>query len=542
LKIDEVSHVGDGVLTARCEEARFARPVFAGTAAVARGVIAVAMVGGILLRWYRLGGQSLWLDEGYTALQSSLSIPNLIGFARSETYPPLFPLLQHVWTVLFGNSEAALRGVSSFCGILSLAVFYALAKKVLKDGLAVALAVWLFSLSIVQIWYSREARTYELSSFLALVGLYVLVAFLERRSAALFALIVVATAASLYTHNMMFFYLLALDLTWLTYPSQRSVTERIKELLLANVLAGLLYLPWVPSLLSQAARVHGGFWILKPTAATLFGALSFIGGFYPDYLLAVGTRLLPSFAAGIWLCILGGIGILCAAMIVGGFWRVPKAEAKKQISLLLYGLLPVLLVFLLSRVTRPLFIDRVFIASSIVVPLVLAYPLAARSEPKGRMLYGFLGIVLALVTTLSAFGYLRTQEKEDWRGASRSLLGISRGNRLIVFAPTAGEILFNYYAQRFQAARPDIVAIGLPRSFLEQFPPHLGAITGPTDIAPLELAVRSGNYSEVDLVLASESSDDLNQLAFDYLNRSLIFQEERHFYGIKINRFLTRSR
>ena len=509
---------------------------------IATGLIVVAIAGGVALRWFHLGGQSLWLDEGYTALQSSLSIPNIFYFARSETYPPLYPLLQHFWGVPFGNSESALRGVSAFCGILSLPVFYLLAKKVLKDSLAVALAMWLFSLSIVQVWYSREARTYELSSFLALISLYALVLFLERPSLGLFALIVGAAAASLYTHNMMFFYLLVLDLTWLIYPSARSWTQRMKEVLLANVLVGLLYLPWVPSLIGQVSRVHGGFWILKPSATTLFGTLSYLAGFYPDYLLAVGTRVLPTFAAGIWMGILGGIGILCAAMLVGGLWRVPEPEARKCVSLIAYGLLPILIVFVLSRITRPVFIERVFIASSVVVPIVFAYPLAIRTERKWRMVYGFLAIVLAFTTALSSFGYLRTQEKEDWRGASRSLLGTPDRNKLIVFAPTAGEIIFKYYAQGLSAPTSNIVTIGLPKSFLEQSPPRIGAITGPTDISPLEHAVESKKFPEVDLVLESASRDDLNQLALGYLNRSFIFQEEQHFHGVRIDRFLARSR
>jgi len=122
------------------------------------------------------------------------------------------------------------------------------------------------------------------------------------------------------------------------------------------------------------------------------------------------------------------------------------------------------------------------------------------------------------------------------------LLALSGSNKLIVFAPTAGEILFNYYAPRFSARKSDIVTIGLPRSFLEQFPPRLGAITGPNDIDPLRLAVESGNYSEVDLVVSSESGDPLNGLARGYLNQALIFEEEKHFNGITISRFAARSR
>ena len=506
--------------------------------AIATGLCVLAVLTAVVLRWFHLGGQSLWYDEGYTALASGLSPADVVRFARSDTYPPLYPLLQHYWGVLFGNSEFALRGVSAFSGTLSVPVFYLLAKKVLKDSMAVALATWLFAFSIMQIWYSREARTYELASFLALVALYALVLFLERRSAASFATIVLAATASLYSHNMMFFYLLALNVTWLIYPSERSWAERTKELLLADVLAGVLYLPWVPSLLAQIAYVHQGFWVPRPTISTFFQTLTLIAGFYPDYLTAVAARFSPLSSDAAWVWVLRAVSLLCAALVAGGLWRVPRADRSRNVALLLYGLLPIVLVFLLSRSTRSLYIDRVFTNSSLVVPLVFAYPLALQKGRRGRILYGFLGIVLAVATALSGFGYLRDQEKEDWRGATTSLFKIPERNRLIVFAPTAGEILFDYYTQRFPAMGPGVRKMGLPMSHLEDFPPRLGAITSPSDISPLKLAVESGKYSEIDLVISRESPDDVNRLILDYLNQVFVRQAEQRFYGIRIVRFL----
>jgi hypothetical protein len=255
-------------------------------------------------------------------------------------------------------------------------------------------------------------------------------------------------------------------------------------------------------------------------------------------LTAVAARFSPLSSGTAWVCVLAGVSLLCAALVAGGLWRVPRAERSRNIALLLYCLLPILLVFLLSQITRSLYINRVFTNSSVVVPLVFAYPLALRKGRRERILYGFLGIVLALTTALSAFGYLRDQEKEDWRGAATSLLRIPERNRLIVFAPTAGEILFDYYAQRFPRLGPSVAKMGLPMSHLEDFPPRLGAITSLNDIAPLKLAVESGKYSEIDLVLSTESPDDLNRLILDYLNQVSIRRLDQQFRGVRIERFL----
>jgi mannosyltransferase len=496
---------------------------------------AAAGLSAVVLRWFHLGKLSLWWDEGFTAWQSGLSSGEILRFARSDTYPPLYFFLARYWVALFGNSEYALRALSAFFGTLSLPVFYFLAKKVLKDSMAVALAMWLFAFSMMQVWYSREARSYELASFLALVSLYALVLFLERRSPLLFASIVLSVAVSLYMHNMMFFYLLALNVTWMVYPSERAWAQRLKELLLADILAGVLFLPWASSLLTQVATVGGHlWWVPRPTVSTLFGTLSVIAGFDVEYLSWLPGRLLPLSDHTAWVCVVAGTGFLCAALLVGGLWRVSKADRSKNVSLLLYCLLPILVVFVLSQKVQPLYIERVFTASSAVVPIVFAYPLALQRGPKGRMWYGLLGIVLAATTALSVFGFLRYQEKENWRDATNSLLRIPERNRLIVFVPPAGEILFDYYAQRFPAMGPGAAKIGLPANF--RIPAPAPRITSASDIDRLKLAVESRKYSEIDLVLSHEV--DPQRLVLDYLDRVFIRQEEQRFYGFRIVRFL----
>jgi hypothetical protein len=542
LKADTSSQERSSVSGIRPGEPPRPHHAIAAREAIATGFTALAVLSAVGLRWFHLAGLSLWYDEGFTAFGSGLSPAKIVRYAQSSDFPPLYYLLQHYWGAVFGRSEYGLRALSAFVGTLSLPVFFLLAKKVLKDRMAVALAMWLFAFSIMQVWFSREARTYELASFVALVDLYAMVLFLERRSAATFATIVLASTASLYLHNMMLFYLLALNVAWFIYPSERAWAERARELLLVDVLAGLLYLPWVPSLLTQANinLLQKGFWATRPTAWSLFQTLTTISGFYPDYLTAVAARFSPLSSGRAWVCVLAGVSLLCAALVAGGLWRVPRAERSRNIALLLYCLLPILLVFLLSQISTPVYIDRIFTNSSAVVPLVFAYPLALQKGRRGRILCGFLGIVLALTTALSGFGYLRDQEKEDWRGAATSLLRIPERNRLIVFVARSGEILFDYYAQRLPAMGPSVAKMGLPMGYREAFPPPRVAkpMMQRSDIKPLTLAVESKQYSEIDLVLSHEAMDDPNEMVLDYLSQAFSHQDEQRFYGIRIFRFL----
>lgn len=498
-------------------------------AAVATGLLIAAVLGGVAIRWFQLGRQSLWWDEGFTAWASTLSPGHVVSFARSDNQAPVYYLLQHYWGVLFGNSEYALRALSALFGTLSLLPFYFLAKKVLKDALAVALAMWLFAFSIKQVWYSQEARAYEAASFFALMGLYALVLFLEKRSAKSFAIIVLSAAASLYMHNMMFFYLLALNATWLFYPSERGWKQRIKELVLADTIVGVLYVPWALSLMAQVAAVHGNlWWVPRPKLSTLLETVKTIVGVDTGYLTAISNRFLRLPLRTTWMCVMAGVALLCAAMAVGGLWRVSRADRMRYFVLLLYCFLPILVVFVLSQMIMPLFLDRVFTASSLVIPIVFAYPLALQRGPRGRMLYGLLGFVLAVTTALSAIGYLRHQQKEDWREASRSLLTIPERNRLIVFVPPAAEMLFDYYARNFPAEGSGVVRVSLPASYHEQFPFPKARVIGAAEVNRLRLAMESTKYSEVDLVLAH--GVDPQGLVTNYLSRAFVHQEQQ-VYG-----------
>ena len=504
---------------------------------VSLAAIGIAILGGVAFRWLNLRKWSLWWDEGFTVWASGLSLDRIIPFARRDNQAPLYYLLQHYWGVLFGNSEFALRALSALFGTLALIVFYLLAKRVLKDGTAVALAFWLFAFSLRQICYSREARAYAAASFFALVALYALVLFLEKRSAWVFAVVVLSSALTLYLHHMMFFYLLALEIVWLIYPSERAWTRRIPDILFANLCIGLLYLPWAVSLLAQVAAVAGNlYWVPPPTLRSVAATLGNTAGCEVAYLAPFARKILPLpewlLAGGLRL----GVVVLCAALLAGGLWRVSKTERRKNLCFLVYWLLPIFLVFILSR-KLPLYIDRVFTTSSIAAPIIFALPLATQKGPKGKRVYAALGVAIAGVTALSSIGFIRSGERsmkngEDWRGVIATVLTIPETNRLVLFVPPAGEIFFDYYSRNFPAIDTRVARNGLHEDFHAQFPPPKSRIIDENDVDRLKTLVASHHYSEIDLVLTHEV--DPHGLVVDYLDRHFTRQQEPELSGPKI--------
>jgi hypothetical protein len=496
---------------------------------VGLAVIGTAILGGIAFRWLDLAKQSLWWDEGFTVWMSGFALGRIIPFARSDNQAPLYYLLQHGWDVLFGNSEFALRALSALFGTLALPVFYLLAKKVLKDGMATALAFWLFAFSMKQIWYSREARGYEAASFFALVALYALVLFLEKRSAWAFVTVVLSSVLTLYLHNMMFFYLLALDMVWLIYPSERVWSRRLREMLLANVCMGVLYSPWVASLRAQVAAVAGNlYWVPRPTLRTLVATLRDTSGFDVHHLALWAQKFLPLPSRVLWDGVQVGLLVLCGALLAGGFWRVSQAERRKNLCFLVYCLLPIFSVFVLGQ-KMPLYIDRIFTTSSIAVPIILAFPLATQKGSRGKFLYAVLGLALAGVTALSSFAFVRSGERwakngEDWRGVIDTVLTIPETNRLVLFVPPAGEIFFDYYSRNFPATDTRVARAGLQENFHARLPPPKSRIINENDVDRLKMLAESQHYFEIDLVLTHDV--DPHGLILNYLERNFIRQEE----------------
>lgn len=118
---------------------------------------------GVLLRAVQyVSGRSLWTDEASLAL-------NIVGRSYAELLlpldndqvcPPGFLWLSRAAVDLFGSSEAALRLPAFLFGILSLPVFYVLARRWTGRAEA-ALALGVFAISEHLVAYSAELKQYS---------------------------------------------------------------------------------------------------------------------------------------------------------------------------------------------------------------------------------------------------------------------------------------------------------------------------------------------------------------------------------------------
>ena len=220
----------------------------------------------------------IWHDEGYTAAIIKQPLIDIISTTTTDVHPPFYYVIMHFWQLLFGNSVTALRSFSVVCGTMTVALLFLLLQKLFSKRIAI-FGAFLAALGPFLIRYSDEARMYALAALIGVAATYTFIMAVDRKDKKpwwiLYGFLV---AIGIYTQ-----YFLALLLPahfvylWLKIGGDRTAVIKIftnKNIWLAAGLCFLLFLPWLPVMISQVGRVSGEFWIPEVNKFTIPTTLS----------------------------------------------------------------------------------------------------------------------------------------------------------------------------------------------------------------------------------------------------------------------------
>ncbi|MGI8758243.1 MAG: glycosyltransferase family 39 protein [Acidimicrobiales bacterium] len=222
-------------------------------------------------------GMSLWLDEGLSVGIASHPLADIPGLLRQDGSPPLYYLVLHGWMEAFGRSEEAVRALSLLFGLACIPVFFWAARSLFGRRAGWIAAVLAASNPYLGA-YSREGRMYTLLVLLCLVAVTAFVHALVFGRRRWVPVLAVALALALYTHNWGLY--LGVGLGMAAIVCVVAADDRRRVVLDAATAfggAGLLYVPWLPTLVAQARRT-GAPWSETPGAAQLFGPLKSVVG------------------------------------------------------------------------------------------------------------------------------------------------------------------------------------------------------------------------------------------------------------------------
>jgi mannosyltransferase len=205
------------------------------------------------MRTRYLGGQ-YWMDEAITTGISLHKLGQIPGILRYDGNPPLYYMALHVWMSMFGSSETAAHSLSLVFGLLTIPAG-GWAGWTLFGRRTGIMAALLFAFNAWLTAYAQETRMYELMGLLgvlATAGYLLGFVYRRRRYLVLFG---GALTLMLYTHSWGTFFfagaLVALIPAVIASDDRRTL---IRDAAITFVGAGILYLPWVPTLLYQAAN------------------------------------------------------------------------------------------------------------------------------------------------------------------------------------------------------------------------------------------------------------------------------------------------
>jgi mannosyltransferase len=376
----------------------------------------------LALRTHHLG-VGYWGDEGLSVGIADRSLADIPGILRQDGSPPLYYALLSVWMTIVGSDETATHALSLVFAVLAIPAAY-VAARVCFGTRAGWMAAVLMALNPFLTQYAQETRMYALVIVLGTVATGAFVAGLVQRRRAALPVLAVSLAALVYTHNWGLFFAGACGLSWLGLLALEPRGGR-RALLRDGVLAFggtlVLYAPWVPTLLFQAAHT-GAPWSGIPTLEDLTTAPS---------------RLLGS-VAQMALLLAGGAGI---ATVLGR--RRLDADARAAIALIAISVLTIVLAWASSQVSPAWAVRYLAVA---VAPLLLLGAF-------GLSRAGRLGLVALALVALMWSGSTGRSEKSNVRTVAESLAPSLRpGDLVVATQPETVPVLVHYLPDGLQWA------------------------------------------------------------------------------------------
>jgi mannosyltransferase len=368
-------------------------------ARAAWAVVAALTVLAAAIRFYRIGHQGFWYDEATTALLVHFSPGKMFGLIpTSESTPPLYYCVAWVWARAFGYNETGLRALSAVIGVVTVPVMYAATARLVsvRAGL---IAAALTACNPLLIWYSQEARAYELLVLLSAASVLAVSYLAERpgrRSAAAWA---VVCALALATHYYAILVVVP-EALWLLYVHRRSRAVQIAIAFV--VLCGLALLP----LALKQNEVGRGKWIARASLARRVKEI------VPQFVLGFGSP-----AYDVLEAVAFALAVLGVVLLLTRTARLERRGALLAGAIALAGL--VLNLLLIAGGIDDL-LTRNVIGLWAPAAIVVAAGLAAR---RARLVGATAAIALCAVGLVAAIGVAqdRNLQRPDWRAVAAIL-------------------------------------------------------------------------------------------------------------------------
>ena len=332
--------------------------------------VTAAVAAGVVARFIPRG--ELWLDEALSANIAELGPSGAMDALRRDGHPPLYYWLLDLWSSLVGDSAWALRSLSAIVGVVTLPLVWMAGRRLvlrqdptgtLRARQTATAALVITALLPFTVRYSSETRMYALVVLLVVVGYLLVDAHLRRPRWWTLLGLAVTGSALLWSHYWALWLLgavgiVSLVVAWRAHrDGERSLRTAAFGIAGALVVAGLTFLPWIPTLLYQGANT-GTPWgdPVRPATFAVLGMIYLAGGAVAE------PQLVAYLFAG--LLVLGVVGTTNRRGRVELGWRVaPNAQPEAILVVLTMAL-----AWVAAFASRAAFAARYL---AVLVPLII---------------------------------------------------------------------------------------------------------------------------------------------------------------------------
>ena len=312
-------------------------------------LISILLVG-LVLRLVNIGFRAIWYDDAFSILLARRNISEIIIGTAADTMPPGYYLLLHFWG-LISQEIWFLRLLNVLFSLIAIMVIYAIVKH-LHDTKAGLVAGFLVAISPFQIYHAQELRMYSILATALLFHLYIFILLIDDSrsffsSRGLFIGFILSGVIALYTHNLAVFSFTGLNLVLLFQKRWR----HLLQLFLAQIIMGLLFIPWLFLLPGQIQKIQTAFWTPKPGIIQIIQSVISI----------LATLPLPQTAIFVVAVLIALILTLLVLKL-----KATKNWDKHINTIFIIMISPPVLLFIVSWFMRPIYVPRAFILSGIL--------------------------------------------------------------------------------------------------------------------------------------------------------------------------------
>jgi hypothetical protein len=469
------------------------------------------------LRLYGITARDIWYDEAFVITLARMTVPDMIrALIELDPHPPAYYLLMHVWLAVVGTDPLMARLPSAFCSIASVPLLYATGKRLVDRPVALAAAT-LLAFSAFHVHWAQEARMYSLLGLLGLGSTYFLTRGFQEGRRVFWALHALTVGAALLTHIAAVFYMASqAGAILVLLIRRRGPRSTALAWLGSQLVAGGLFLPWVPALLVQGEAYSGDAFARTTLgeAQRLLFDLAF--AYVPYWRVAFGWLTGPGYA----LAVATRTGLVASSLLLAalGAWSLRGRLGGSLLPFLFFGAVSLTL---LEGYWRGIVVPKIAFTASFSLLLLLAAGFAALGRRR-VLVAGVAAMVLLNLSGIARYEQLGSQE--EWRAAVAHLVDEVQDGEPVFVDASAGLMPLNYYLER---SGHRLETHGVPFEPWAVLPPPLSA----EDYAQVDAL--TANRPTIWLVVYRNGFPDPDGQLLSYLTRQYTVAETRELAKVQ---------